>query len=59
MKTVNIINKTGEVMESHVIDNDVIVRACGLTVEIHNRDNPDDPWTVRIDDPDSVQEIGE
>lgn len=50
MKTVNIINKTGEVMESHVIDNDVIVRACGLTVEIHNRDNPDDQWEVKISD---------
>lgn len=46
MKTVNIINKTGDVMESHVIDNDVIVHACGLTVEIHNRDNPDDLWAV-------------
>ena len=30
------------------IDNEHIVRAAELEAELHNRDFPDDPWTVGI-----------
>jgi hypothetical protein len=33
------------------LDNDMEHRV-GLTVELHNRDNPDDQWTVEVIDND-------
>jgi len=30
------------------IDNDQIVRAVNIDVELHNRDNPDDLWKMGI-----------
>jgi len=42
--------------ERHPIDNDVIEYAARLTAESHNKEFPDDPRTVEIEDPDAQVE---
>jgi hypothetical protein len=48
-KTVKIIYADGTTRGEWPIDNDHIVRAAELEVELHNRDFSDDLWTVVID----------
>lgn len=50
MKSVVIKNASGEVLERHPIDNDVIEWAARITAESHNMEFPDDPWTVVVED---------
>lgn len=48
MRTVKIINADGSTRGSWPIDNEHIERAAQLEAELHNRDNPDDLWTVEV-----------
>lgn len=45
---------SNEVTES--IGQDILEPAARVTVEIHNRDNPDDLWEVKIVDTEKVDE---
>lgn len=45
---VEIYNQEGGLVNSWPVDNDQIVRAVGLEVELHNRDNPEDQWTFEV-----------
>lgn len=55
MRYILILAETGEQVERHAIDNGVIEYACGLTVELHNRDFPD-PWHIEYEEPENVDE---
>jgi hypothetical protein len=35
------------------VDNPHIIRACELEIELHNRDFPDDPWELEIEEPET------
>ena len=48
LKEVFITKSDGTEQGRWPIDNDQIERAAYLTIEDHNRDNPDDIWTVGI-----------
>jgi tRNA A37 threonylcarbamoyladenosine biosynthesis protein TsaE len=48
MQKVKILDKDGILVNEWPVDNEHIVRAAQLEVELHNRDNPDDLWAVEV-----------
>jgi hypothetical protein len=50
MKYVKIIKADLEIHGTWPIDNDHIVRAAEIETELHNRDFPEDLWTVEIEE---------
>lgn len=55
MRYIILTDHTGAEYQRHALDNDVIERACKLTVELHNRDNPEEPLEISYED-DSLEE---
>jgi hypothetical protein len=50
MRYIILTDHTGAEYQRHALDNEVIERACKLTQELHNRDNPDEPLTISYED---------
>jgi hypothetical protein len=58
MRYIILTDHTGAEYQRHALDNAVIERACKLTVELHNRDNPGEPLEISYED-DSLEEAAE
>jgi hypothetical protein len=50
MRYIILTDHTGAEYQRFALDNDVIERACKLTQELHNRDNPGEPLTISYED---------
>ena len=58
MRYIILTDHTGAEYQRHALDNAVIERACKLTVELHNRDNPGEPLEISYED-DALEEPAE
>lgn len=50
MRYIILTDHSGAEYQRHALDNDVIERACKLTVELHNRDNPEEPLEISYEE---------
>ena len=44
-------NAAGELVKEWPVEFEVMYQAAALEVELHNRDNPEDVWTLSVIDP--------